>query len=142
MLMLFIVLFSVVTTFSNFQATFPLISPKLFGIYTSNFTTKVRKIWQNFWYQNQSRFEKKWGGWCCGSCQALLNTNVARWNRWNSECINRHACNKKQEMGVYPGTIVVLYDVPAHYLTENNIKILIWHSNFPNIWYNWSRTYS
>ena len=61
MLMLFIVLFSVVTSFSNFQATFLMISPKLFGICTSNFTTKVRKIWQNFWYQNQSRFEKNWG---------------------------------------------------------------------------------
>ncbi len=57
MLMLFIVIFSVVTMFSNFQATFLLISPKVFGICTSNFTTKVRKIWQNFWYQNQSRFE-------------------------------------------------------------------------------------
>ena len=41
---LFIVLFSVVTTFSNFQASFPLISPKVFGIFTPNFTTKVRKI--------------------------------------------------------------------------------------------------
>ncbi len=44
MLMLFIVLFSVVTTFSNFQATFPMISPKLFEIFTPNFKTKVRKI--------------------------------------------------------------------------------------------------
>ncbi len=61
MLMLFIVLFSVVTTFSNFQATFPLISPKVCGIFTSNFTTKVRKILLNFWYQNQGGFEKKWG---------------------------------------------------------------------------------
>ncbi len=41
--MLFIVLFSVVTMFANFQATFPLISPKVFGILTPNFTTKVRK---------------------------------------------------------------------------------------------------
>ena len=60
-----------VTMFSNFQATFLLNCPKLFGISTSNSATKVRKIWQNFWYQNQSRFEKNWG-WCCGSCQALL----------------------------------------------------------------------
>ncbi len=59
MLMLFIVLFSVVTTFSNFQATFPLISPKVFGIFTPNFTTKVRKL--NFWYQNQGGFEQNWG---------------------------------------------------------------------------------
>ncbi len=35
--MLFIVLFSVVTTFSNFQATFRLISPKTFGMLTPNF---------------------------------------------------------------------------------------------------------
>ncbi len=41
--MLFIVVFSVVTTFSNFQATFPLISPKVFGMCTPNFTTKVQK---------------------------------------------------------------------------------------------------
>ncbi len=47
MLMLFIVLFSVVTTFSNFKATFPLISPEVFGVLTPNFTTKVRNI--NFW---------------------------------------------------------------------------------------------
>ncbi len=57
----FLVLFSVVTTFSNFQATFPLISPILFGIFTPNFTTKVRKIWLNFWYQNRSGFVKNWG---------------------------------------------------------------------------------
>ncbi len=62
MLMLFIVLFSVVTTFSNFQATFPLISPKVCGIFTSNFTIKVRKILLNFWYQNQSGVLKKLGG--------------------------------------------------------------------------------
>ncbi len=59
--MLFIVLFCVVTTFSNFQATFPLISPKVFGIFTPNFKIKVRKIWQNFWYQNHRGFEKKLG---------------------------------------------------------------------------------
>ncbi len=59
--MLFIVLFSVVTMFSNFQATFLLISPKVFGICTPNFTTRVRKIWLNFWYQNHSGFEKNWG---------------------------------------------------------------------------------
>ncbi len=41
--MLFVVIFSVVTTFSNFQATFPLISPKVFGILTSNFATKSEK---------------------------------------------------------------------------------------------------
>ena len=58
--MLFIVLFSVhvVTTFSNFQATFLLISTKVFGIFTPNVTTKVRKICLNFWYQNHSGFEK------------------------------------------------------------------------------------
>ena len=40
MLILFIVLFSVVTTLSNFLATFLLISPKIFEIFTPNFTTK------------------------------------------------------------------------------------------------------
>ncbi len=59
--MLFTILFSVVTTFSNFQATFPLISPEVFGIFTLNFTTKVRKICLKFWYQNQGGFEKIWG---------------------------------------------------------------------------------
>ncbi len=54
-------IFSVVTTFSNFQATFPLISPKVFGIFTLNCTTKVWKILLNFWYQNHSGFEKNWG---------------------------------------------------------------------------------
>ena len=57
--MLFIVLFSVVTTFSNIQATFPLIAPKV--LFTPNFTTKFRKIWLNFWYQNHSGFEKFFG---------------------------------------------------------------------------------
>ena len=52
-LCMFFVLFSVVTTFSYFQATFLLISPEVFGILTPNFTTKVRKMWLNFWYQNQ-----------------------------------------------------------------------------------------
>ncbi len=61
MFMLFIVLFSVVTTFSNFQATFRLIAPKVFGIFTPNFTIKVRKILLNFWYQNHSGLEKFWG---------------------------------------------------------------------------------
>ncbi len=42
MLMVFIVLFSVVSMFSNFQAPFLVISPKVFGILTPNFTTKVR----------------------------------------------------------------------------------------------------
>ncbi len=56
--MLLIVLFSVVTTFSSFQASFPLISPTVFGILTPNFSTKVGKILLNFWYQNQSGFEK------------------------------------------------------------------------------------
>ena len=62
--MLFIVLFSVVNMFSNFPAILLLISPEVFGIHTPNFTTKVRKIWLNIWYQNQSDFEKKkkWGG--------------------------------------------------------------------------------
>ncbi len=46
--MLFIVLFSVVTTFSYFQATFPLISSKLFGICTSNFTTNSEKYDKTF----------------------------------------------------------------------------------------------
>ena len=46
--MLFIVLFSVVTTFSNVQATPPLISPKVFGILTPNFSTKVRKYDKTF----------------------------------------------------------------------------------------------
>ena len=41
--MLFIVLFSVATTFSIFQATFPLISPKVFGMLTPNFSTKSQK---------------------------------------------------------------------------------------------------
>ncbi len=59
--MLFIVLFCVVTTFSNFQATFLLISSKVFGIFTPNFKIKVRKIWQNFWYQNHRGVEKKLG---------------------------------------------------------------------------------
>ncbi len=60
-LCLFIVLFSEVTTLSNFQATFPLISPEAFGKFTPNFTTKVRKIRLNFWYQNHSGFEKNGG---------------------------------------------------------------------------------
>ena len=45
--MLFIVLYTVVTTFPNFQATFHLICPKIFEIFTPNFTTKVRKILLN-----------------------------------------------------------------------------------------------
>ncbi len=45
--MLFIVLFSVVTTFSSFQATFLLI-PNESGIRTPNFSPKVKNIWQNF----------------------------------------------------------------------------------------------
>ena len=54
--------FSVVTAmFSNFQATFPLISPEVFGIVTPNFTTKVRKIWLNFWNQNQSGLKENSG---------------------------------------------------------------------------------
>ncbi len=57
--MLFIVLFSVVNTLSNFQATFPSISLKVFRILIPNFTTKVRKLWLNLWYQNHSGFEKK-----------------------------------------------------------------------------------
>ena len=44
-----------------FQATFLLIFPKLFGIFTLKFTTKVRKIWLNFWYQNHNGFWKNWG---------------------------------------------------------------------------------
>ncbi len=60
MLILFIVLFSVVTTLSNFQVTFPLISPKVFGILTPNFTTKVRKInGLTFGNKNQSGFGKE-----------------------------------------------------------------------------------
>ena len=50
--------YSVLTMFSHFQATYLLISPKVFGILTANLSTKVRKKWQNFWYQNQSGFEK------------------------------------------------------------------------------------
>ena len=61
MLLLFIVSFSVATTFSNFQATFLLISPKIFGILTPYVTTKVRKTGLNFRYQNQSGFEKNGG---------------------------------------------------------------------------------
>ena len=64
-------LFSVVTTFSNFQATFWLISPKVFEIFTPK--PKVRKIRLNFWYQNHSGFEKTGMMLWCGSCQALLN---------------------------------------------------------------------
>ena len=63
--MLFIVLFGVLTTFSNyFQATFPLISNKVFKILTPNFTIRFRKMWINFWYQNQSGFEKRMGDDC------------------------------------------------------------------------------
>ncbi len=69
-------LFSVVTAFSNFQATFPLISSKVFGKFTPNYTTKVRKIWQNLWYQNHSGCEKNFGGWCCVSCQARLANKI------------------------------------------------------------------
>ncbi len=43
MLILFIVIFSVVTMFSNFQSKFLLISPEVFGIFIPNSTTKVRK---------------------------------------------------------------------------------------------------
>ena len=48
-------------------------------IFTTNFSTKVRKIWLNFWYQNQNEFEKNWRDeWCCGSYQAPLTiTKVA-----------------------------------------------------------------
>ena len=46
--MLFIVLFSVVTTFSYFQTTFLVISSKVFIIFTPNFSTKIRKIMTTF----------------------------------------------------------------------------------------------
>ncbi len=79
--MLFIVLFSVLTTFSNFQATFSLITPKVFGIFTPNFTTKVRKIWLNFWW-----VWKNFGGWCCGIIRKMLNGGFWRrsYTRWFS----------------------------------------------------------
>ncbi len=68
---------SVVTTFSNFQATsLPLVYPKVFGIFTPNFTTKLRKIWLNFSYTKIKVGWKKWGGDYvnCGPCHALLNS--------------------------------------------------------------------
>ena len=58
--MLFVALFSVVTMFSNIQATFLLIFPKVFGILTKCLH-KSQKNMTNFWYQNQSGFENKWG---------------------------------------------------------------------------------
>ncbi len=46
----------------NLQATFPLISPKVFGILTPNFTTNVRKMWQTFDTKIRMGLKKKWGG--------------------------------------------------------------------------------
>ena len=59
---LFIVLFSLMTTFSNFQATSSLSSPNIFEILTPKFTTKVRKIWLNFWYKTIVGLKKIEGG--------------------------------------------------------------------------------
>ncbi len=43
-LCLFYLLFSVVTTFSNFQATYPLISPEVLEIFTPNSAQNSEKI--------------------------------------------------------------------------------------------------
>ncbi len=60
--MIFIVLFKVVNTFSNLQATFPLIffSSINFGILTLKFHHKSQKNMTKLWYQNQSGFEENW----------------------------------------------------------------------------------
>ncbi len=60
MLMLFIILFNVVTTFSNFQVTFLLISPEVFGILTPTFSTKVRKM-TKLLVPKSEWVEKIWG---------------------------------------------------------------------------------
>ena len=69
--MLFIVLFSVVTTFSTFQATFLLISPEVFGILTPNFSTSQIKYDKTFGTKARVGL-KIFGGWCCASCQEPL----------------------------------------------------------------------
>ncbi len=61
MLMLFIVLLGVVTKFSNCQTTFPLIFPRVFGIFTPNFSTKVTKNMTKLLVP-KSGLEKKIGG--------------------------------------------------------------------------------
>ncbi len=72
----FFVLFRVMTTVCNFQATFPLISPKVFGIVlTPNFATEVRKIGLYFWYQNQTGFEIICENDVVDHWQALSNYN-------------------------------------------------------------------
>ncbi len=58
--------------FSNFQATFPLIFSKVFGIFIPNFTTEVREKYDLTFGTKITVDLKKIGGRCCGSCQALL----------------------------------------------------------------------
>ena len=47
--------------FSNFQATFPLIAPKVFEIFTPNFSTKVRKYERPFGNKIRVGLKNYWG---------------------------------------------------------------------------------
>ncbi len=59
--------------------------------FTPNFTTKVTKIWLNFWYQNHSGYEKNWGmmlwimsgtfkltQWRIGNCNICLSLHASK----------------------------------------------------------------